>query len=441
MRNRLLIAMTAAVIAACPQAPLAQAPAVRLTLDEAQSRATSASHRLAEARSRGAAAAAIADARAAADQPLVAVTAGYTRTNHVAEFVVPGPGGVPRVLYPDVPDNYRTRLDLQWPIYSGGRVDALERAARAEAAAVAAEAAVAQADLRLEVARAFWALVTARAAVGVLEQGVARAQAHVADVRERFDAGLIPPNEVAAAEAQESRARMLLIEAGNQREVSRADLARLTGVDPGQEIEPADALDRPALESADRNALLDEARTARQDRRVIEHRIDAADGQHAAALSARRPTVAVVAGYDYARPNARIFPREDRWQDAWDVGVNVGWTFWDGGRTAHEAAAAAHTAAAARQRLLEFDSLLALEVRQRTLDIESGRAAIEAATESIRAAAEAQRVVAERYRAGVSTQTEVLDAQVALLQAELDRTRALAGVRFAESRLSRALGR
>ena len=63
------------------------------------------------------------------------------------------------MLYPDVPDNYRTRLDLQWPIYSGGRTDALERAARAEASAAAADVAAAQADLRLEVARAFWALV------------------------------------------------------------------------------------------------------------------------------------------------------------------------------------------------------------------------------------------------------------------------------------------
>jgi hypothetical protein len=35
----------------------------------------------------------------------------------------------------------------------------------------------------------------------------------------------------------------------------------------------------------------------------------------------------------------------------------------------------------------------------------------------------------------------VLDADVALLQAELDRTRALAGVRFAEARLARASGR
>jgi outer membrane protein TolC len=50
-------------------------------------------------------------------------------------------------------------------------------------------------------------------------------------------------------------------------------------------------------------------------------------------------------------------------------------------------------------------------------------------------------VVGERYRAGVIAQSEVLDAELALVQGELDRTRALANVRLAEARLDRALGR
>jgi outer membrane protein TolC len=441
VRNRLLAILSAAIVLAVGRGALAQAAAVRLTLEDAQQRAMAVSHRLAESRSREAAATAVADARGAADRPLVTASAGYTRTNHVTPFVVPGPLGLPRVLYPDVPDNYQSRLDLQWPIYSGGRTDALERAARAEAAAVAAEVTVAQTDLRLEVARAFWALVTARATVGVLEQGVTRAQAHVAEVRERFDAGLVPPNEVASAEAQASRSRMLLIEARNQRDVSDADLARLTGIEPPQSLEPDASLDVASAASSQIERLVAEAREARSERRAMERRIAAADEQQAAIVAARRPTVAVTGGVDYARPNPRIFPREDRWQESWDIGVSVGWSLWDGGRTDADAAAAAHAAAAARQRLAEFDSVLGLEVRQRVLDIESGRAVIEAAGDSVKAAAEARRVVAERYRAGVATETEVLDAEFALLQAELDRTRALAGVRLAEARLSRALGR
>lgn len=427
---------------ALPASATSQDVAVlRLTLDEAQSRAREASHRLAEARARESVAQATVTVRDSADLPTVAVLGGYTRTNHVTPFIVPSAIGLPRVLYPDVPNNYHSRLDLQWPIYSGGRSDALERAARAEAAAAGAEVSVAQADLRLEVARAFWAMVTARATVDVLEQGVKRSQAHVADVRQRFAAGLVPPNEIASAEAQESRARMLAIEARNQRDVSAADLARLVGLPPGQPLEPVATLDTPSPAVPGIEPLVAGARESRDERRAMERRIESAGELREAAAAARLPTVAIAGGVDYARPNPRIFPRTDRWDDSWDIGVNVRWSLWDGGRTAADVAQAAGAIEVARQRLAEFDSMLAVEVRQRALDIESGGAAVAAASDAVRAATEARRVVAERYQAGVIAQIEVLDAEYALLQAELDRARALAGVRLSEARLARAIGR
>jgi outer membrane protein TolC len=332
-------------------------------------------------------------------------------------------------------------LDLQWPIYDGGRTDALERAARADSAAAAADVAVAQADLRLEVSRAFWAVVTARAAVDVLNQGVARSQANVADVRQRFTAGLVPPNEVASAEAQESRARMLAIEARNQRDVATADLARLVGRAPGEDVEPVAVLDAPATSVSGLDALVTGARESRDERRALERRLESATDLRSAAAAGKLPSLSVAGGVDYARPNPRIFPRVDRWEDSWDASINMRWSLWDGGRTAADVAQAAGGIEAARQRLAEFDSVLAVEVRQRALDVESGRAAVDAAGDAVRAAAEARRVVGERYQAGVITQIDVLDAEYALLQAELDRTRALAGVRLSEARLARAIGR
>jgi outer membrane protein TolC len=234
---------------------------------------------------------------------------------------------------------------------------------------------------------------------------------------------------------------MLLIEARNQRALASAELARLIGVDLLQPIEPADALEASAPSAAPLAGLLAEARAMRNERRSLEQRVQAADLQRAAADAGRRPTVAVTGGLDYARPNLRIFPVAERWNESWDAGIAVRWPLWDGNRARTEAAQAGRLADAARQRLAEFDSLLALEVQQRVLEIESGRAAIPAADDAVRAAAEARRVVAERYRAGAGTESDVLDADVALLQAELDRTRTLAAVRLAEARLDRARGR
>ena len=96
---------------------------------------------------------------------------------------------------------------------------------------------------------------------------------------------------------------------------------------------------------------------------------------------------------------------------------------------------------AAREQLAELDSVIALEIRGHQLAIASGRAAAAAATDAITAATEARRVVTERYAAGVAIQADVLDAEIAMLQAELNRTRALVGVRLAEAELERAGGR
>ena len=427
-------------------ASAAGAQTTRLTLEQAQARALEASHRLAEVRAREAAAVAGVAARVADQQPVLAASGGYTRTNHVRPFVVPGPGpiGIPQVIYPDVPDNYRSRVDLQWSIYTGGRTDALERAARAEASALAADVLTARADLRLEVARAFWAVVTARAAATVLQRSVDRMDAHVEETNVRFSNGLIPPNELASADAQHAREVMLLTEAQGQESVAIADLARLVNAGPGEAIVPEASLEDPppaiSLIADDMESLLDRARGSRTERDSLARRIDAAIGQQAAARSGRRPTVSVGAGFDYARPNPKIFPRAERWDESWDAGVSVNWPFWDGGRTAADVARTSALTTAARERLAEFDSVLAVEVRQRAVEVDTAHRVVGAAGLTLTAASEARRVVAERFAVGVATQTELLDAEVDLLQAELDRTRALANLRLAEARLARATG-
>ena len=414
---------------------------LRLTLDEAQARAVDASHRLAAERALGAAAAVDVTAAELAGRPSVALEAAYTRTNHVTEFVVPSPAGGLRVLYPDVPNNYATRLGLRWPVYTGGRSEALVRAARATAGASAEEVRIAQADLRLDVARAFWALVSADAVVAVIARGVDRSLAHLSVAQERLANGLVAPNEVASAQARVSRQRMLLIEARNQRDLAGARLARLIGADVAQPVEAVATLAEAGAPALPLARLVDQALDARGERRAMEFRIDAADEQVLAASRSMRPTVVIAGGVDLARPNPRIFPRAERWEESWDASLNVSWPLWDGGRRTADVERAALRADAAREQLAEFDSWVALEIRTHLLALDSGRAAAAAASDAIAAASEARRVVTARYEAGVAIQAEVLDAELALLQAELDRTRALAGIRLSEAELERARGR
>lgn len=437
--------------------PLSAQPApIRLTLADAIARGFETSHRLAEGRAREQGAQAALRGAQAADKPTVTVGGGYTRTNHVEEFAF-NQSGTRVVVYPDIPDNFSSRLSMQWPIYTSGRTDALERAADAEAKAIAADIDTTRADLRFEIVRAYWAAATAREAVRVLEESAARADAQLRDARQRFDVGLIPPNEVLSLDAQRSREQAQLIEASNARESTLIELRRLIGADHATVIELADALDAPtqpalpALPAPPAQpaqpappalpALAAEALAQRPERKALTLRLGGIEAREKAAMTANKPVIAVGAGFDYAKPNQRIFPRQGTWQESWDLSVNVSWPFLDFGRTKAQVAEVAAAATATRERLAEFDSVVSAEVRQRLLDLDSSLAAVRAASDAVRSATEARRVVGDRFSAGVATSTDVIVAQVAMLENELSRTRALASVRLAEARLHRVLGR
>ena len=428
-----------------PQSPAQSPAAIRLTLDDAIARGFETSHRLAEIKAREQGAQAAARGAQVADKPSVSATASYLRTNHVPEFKFLQPSGARLIVYPDIPDNVVTRVAFQWPIYTSGRTDAMERAASAEAQAIAADIETARADLRLEIVRAYWAAATAREAVRVLEEAATRADAQVNDSKRRFDVGLIPPNEVTSLEAQRSRERAQLLEASNIREATLIDLRRLIGVDPSTVIDLADRLDagppvRPEAATAWTGSI-DAAVADRPERKALTLRLGGLEARQQAAMTGNKPIVGLGGGVDYANPNPRIFPRKGEWQESWDVAVNVSWSFWDSGRTTAQVAEAEAAVAATRERIAEFDSLAAADVRQRLLDVDSTAAMVRAASDAVFSAAEARRVVADRFSAGVATSTDVLVAQVALLESELARTRALANVRLAEARLHRALGK
>jgi outer membrane protein TolC len=153
-----------------------------------------------------------------------------------------------------------------------------------------------------------------------------------------------------------------------------------------------------------------------------------------------RPYVTGLAAVEPARPNMRFVPPTDAWRTSWTLGVNVTWPLFDSGRSKAESAALSSQAEAVDARRREFEDLVSIEVRQRLLDLESGRAALAASAEAVAAASEARRVVEERFRAGVATNTEVLDAQVALLEAQVEQTRLHASLRLTEARLVRAVG-
>ncbi|PYQ23181.1 MAG: hypothetical protein DMF79_04410 [Acidobacteria bacterium] len=419
----------------------AGAETVRLTLAEAVERARASSPRLGQLAALQTAADAGLQGARAGRLPVLDLAASYTRNSSVPELTLALPGTDPRTIFPNIPDNYRTRAGLNLPIYTGGRVEGAIRAAdhNREAAGRDLEAGVK--DLVLEASSAYWQLVTARESARVLAEAVAAFEAHLKQTKDRQQLGMAARNEVLLVQVERDRAELSRLAADGAAQVANANLVRLADLPPDSQVEPIEPLAAPAEPRPDLEALVKEALDGRPEAAALRSRAAAAQATVKVARSATLPQASLSAGYDYARPNGRILPPVEEWKGSWSLGVSLSITAFDGGRTSAAAAQARAQAEAVRRQLEDLERRIRLEVTSRVLDLGTSRATVEVAERNLEAAEENLRVSRDRYHEGLIASFELLDAETALLHAGLDRTTAATQLRLAQASLRRAVGR
>jgi len=419
----------------------AGAETVRLSLAETVERARASSPRLAQlAALQTAADAGLLGARAGR-LPVLDLAASYTRNSNVPELTIALPGTEPRTIFPNIPDNYRTRAGLTLPVYTGGRVQGEIRAADHNRDAAGRDLEAGVKDLVLEASSAYWQLVTARESARVLAEAVAAFEAHLKQTKDRQQLGMAARNEVLLVQVERDRAELSRLAADGAAQVANANLVRLLDLPPGSEVEPIEPLASPAGPRPDLEALVKEALDGRPEAAALRSRAAAAQAAVKVARSATLPQASLSAGYDFARPNARILPPVEEWKGSWSVGVSLSITAFDGGRTSAAAAQARAQAAAVRHQLEDLERRIRLEVTSRVLDLGTSRATVEVAERNLEAAGESLRVSRDRYHEGLIASFELLDAETALLRAGLDRTTAATQLRLAQASLERAVGR
>lgn len=446
----------------------ASSDSLRLTLEDAVARALANAPRLEQLHALQESAEGTTRESRASRFPQLNASAGYTRLSEEREFVLHAPTGEEISINPNLPDRWRTRLGLSWPLWSGGRTSASIDAAERAEAATEKDVEAGTNDLELETTQAYWHVVTERERLLVLAEAVRTYDAHAVDVQHRMDVGLAARNELLAIQVERDRADLARLEVANQARSAEENLQRLIGaiapIRPLETLDPAAASSqrfgstegnlpgetrqRPgqAPEGSDQVAakivaLQDAALAQRPEREALRARVEAAEARRRAERSGYLPNLSAVAGWDYARPSARIFPPEEAWEDSWEAGLQLNWTFFDAGRTAGATQRAEGQANALRAQLKDLEDRIRLEVSARARDLETARAAVEVANRAVESARENVLVSRDRFREGVLASSELLDAETSLLRADLDRTHAMARERIAAASLAHATGR
>lgn len=428
----LLLARPAAAQMPAGPRPLALAEAIAVALQQNQQLRVAA-FEVAIARAQ------LAQARAGRS-PQVNGQASVTRTQEGRPTTISflDHGALHTIVIPaPSPTLYDARLILQYPLYTGGRLEA--QIALAEASVRGAEAALERIKQQVVFAarQGYFQLLLAQSGLDVAERSVAQATENLRVARARVAAGASPrfdevQAEVALASALQSRVR-----ARNAIAQAMQGLAAVLNLPVTTPLRPTDAFTvRPVQESAD--ALVARAAQARPEMAELAARRAAAQAGIELARSGARPNVSLQGTGSYSNTGGLFAGTAGA--AGWSVTLAATLNLFDGGITRERV----------REAQLRVEQLVAmeaqqkqgieLEVRQAYLNLRSAAEELAGADALIAQAREALRIANVRFQSGVGTNLEVLNAQTALSQAEAAKAEALFSYNLARATLERAVG-
>jgi outer membrane protein len=368
---------------------------------------------------------------------------GYTRLSEVPPFEVTLPiSPNPIVVSQNYFNTYNLRLGVQQPLFTGFRLQAGAESARMLEQSAGRDLEKDRAEFIFAVKSAYWGLARAREIETVVDETIRQVGEHLKDVRAFFEQGLVTKNDVLRTELELSNAEIMRIDARNAAEVALSSLDSLLGLALDTDVDlttsPESQASRlPAAEEIPAGAVPAD----RPDLKAAELRIKASELNLKAVRGGFYPQVMLSGNYYYLRPNARFMPALDQFKGTWDVSLSVSFDIWNWGLTRSQTEHAKAQVAQARDARKILEDQAALEVTQSRLRLARARDKVPVAGQAVALAEENLRMTRERFKQGVALNTDVLDADAALLQAKVNRTQAAIDLVLAQARLEKALGR
>jgi outer membrane protein len=349
------------------------------------------------------------------------------------------------VIFPSITENYSMRLTLQQPLFTGFKLLKNREMAELNAGATREDLSKDQSDLVLNVITSYWNLFRARKVEEVILQSIEQMSEHLKDVTNLSKQGLATDADVMKVQVQCSDIKVKYIEARNAVRLASMALNSILGNSLDLQVMPSDTpaifqgMLVPMLQE-DLHVLQGRARDRRPELKSMQLRRDMNSAGVTAAKGGWYPQIFFVANYDYARPNQRIVPPKDRWDDTWDVGVTLQWNIWDWLATQYQTVQAQAALRQTEAGMTQLNDAVTLDVAQQYFNAQTAKEKVDVAYDGMQQAQESYRMTSEKFKNGITSNTDMLDAEIALLQARLTHTQSVVDCTLALAKLRRAIG-
>ena len=265
-------------------------------------------------------------------------------------------------------------------------------------------------------------------------ESVTRLADHLKNVQAQYDVGVVAKVDVLRSQVELANAKQTLIQAENNYQIAEANLNKIVGLPMDTNLKLDNILVYNEYDKTMEDCL-SFAAAHRPELLQAKFNVDAAKGALKVARSGHMPQVSASAtqslGSDYWLGDNRT---------KWSAGINVKLNVFDTGVTLSKIHGAEADLKKAEETYRDTVDSINLDVRTNYLGLREAEKRINTTKLAVDQADEDYRIAQLRYMSGVGTNTDVLDAQVALTQAKTNYTQALYDYNTSKTDLETSIG-
>lgn len=325
-------------------------------------------------------------------------------------------------------------LTASLPIFTGGKLKGTIKQAKANYQYNDVGVQRTYNEMRSTVTDGYFNMLQADNIQKLSAESVTRLEDHLKNVQAQYDVGVVAKVDVLRSQVELANAKQTLIQAENAYQVSEANMNKIVGLPMDTNLK----LDNLLVYNAyDKNMddCLAYAADHRPELMQAKYGVDAAKGALLVARSGHMPQVAASATQQWYDSN---WPGDENGN--WGVGVNVSMNVFDTGVTLSKIHGAEADLKKAEETYRDTVNAVNLDVRSNYLGLREAEKRISTTKLAVEQADEDYRIAQLRYMSGVGTNTDVLDAQVALTQAKTNYTKALYDYNTSKTALETSIG-
>lgn len=355
--------------------------------------------------------------------------------NYQGTRTVPIYGGGNQVVgYHRAANDHTNTVSISVPIYTGGRLEGAIDQAKKNLDYYQYGMSSSYQTTRYNAEKGYYDVLQAANTVNLDKETVDRLDEHLKNTQAQFAVGVVAKADVLRSQVELVNAQQTLTQAENNYEVAVSSLNNVIGLPTATRLNLSQG-----LEYKPNDYTLDNCVTYAMANRPEIHQAEASVGMAQAAQKIANagslPQVSLGASNEWSNDT---FPGQNR--NNWSLGVSINQNIWDYGVNAAKVREAKANVVRAQESYRQISDEVRLAVRTSYLSMREAEKRIKTTEVAVAQAEEDYRIAQLRYRAGVGTNTDVMDASVALTTVKNNYIQALYDYNTSTALLEQSMG-